>query len=866
MQAVAVFFRLWIWLGYRQLKAHRWRAIAVLTGIALGAAVFTSVRLAIDASMDSFTRSVDTITGKADRVITGTGGRVPETLVARLLKHPAIAAASPMLTTYTQPDVESGDPVLLIGLDPILDRAMRSWQAESPASTSSPLPWLDLMSRPYSLVVGRELADRLRLKSGDLLPLEHVLHKEAFQVLAILAPEGLATVEGGNMAITDIATFQEFTGLHGLVDRIDVVFKPNASEADIREIREMLPDSVLMELPSESKETGRVMIRSYQLNLSVLSFVSLFVGMFLVYSLVSLHATSRRHEQAVLLSLGASPRLLFLLFIAEGAFFGLAGWIAAIPVSSLMVKHLLGLVSSTISHLFVRVRVDRLALDPSEVVLSFLVTVAISILAAFQPAREAMKVPPREAMLMLEGSEEHDGATRRLALLGLVLALLVWPLSKLPPVGFAPLSAYVATFLLFSGFSLFSPYLLRLMGSGLPPLLRRIGGQTAYLAGRYLKDSGARIAISVGALITAVALFVALVIMVHSFRGTVELWVDQSIGGDLFITPKMATVNRYRDPLPPEIVSELNDLDAGADVLAYRRVYLSQGGHPYLLEAIDVEVFTEYGRWLFQEGDEADLIPKVIRGEGVVVSEVFANQTGVAVGDTYRAQVEGATLEAPVLGIFRDYRTQGGVINMSLKHFQKLTGDKSWSGARIHFRDRVADRSARAASLQGELIRRSLQHRQAVEVMAGEDIRRGILKIFDETFAITTILLVIALVVAALGITTTLTVLVLERSRQIHTLIAGGASRMQIRSMIFWEAVLMVLAAESIGLACGSLLSLLLIFVINRQSFGWTFIYGVDWTSLLVSFPMILATALLAALPAAQLTLRRSSALALREK
>jgi putative ABC transport system permease protein len=223
-------------------------------------------------------------------------------------------------------------------------------------------------------------------------------------------------------------------------------------------------------------------------------------------------------------------------------------------------------------------------------------------------------------------------------------------------------------------------------------------------------------------------------------------------------------------------------------------------------------------------------------------------------------------LEAPVLGIFRDYRTQGGVVNMSLTHFQQLTGDKSWSGARIHFRDRAADRAARAASLQGELIRRSLQHRQAVEVMAGEDIRRGILKIFDETFAITTILLVIALVVAALGITTTLTVLVLERSRQIHTLIAGGASRMQIRSMIFWEAVLMVLAAESIGLACGSLLSLLLIFVINRQSFGWTFIYGVDWTSLLVSFPMILATALLAALPAAQLTLRRSSALALREK
>ena len=119
---------------------------------------------------------------------------------------------------------------------------------------------------------------------------------------------------------------------------------------------------------------------------------------------------------------------------------------------------------------------------------------------------------------------------------------------------------------------------------------------------------------------------------------------------------------------------------------------------------------------------------------------------------------------------------------------------------------------------------------------------------------------------AALGITTTLTVLVLERARQIHTLMAGGAGRMQIRSMIFWEAVLMVLAAESIGLACGSLLSLLLIYVVNRQSFGWTFIYSIDWNAIMVSFPLILATALLAALPAAQLALSRPSALVLRER
>ncbi|NTV43053.1 MAG: FtsX-like permease family protein [Syntrophobacteraceae bacterium] len=139
------------------------------------------------------------------------------------------------------------------------------------------------------------------------------------------------------------------------------------------------------------------------------------------------------------------------------------------------------------------------------------------------------------------------------------------------------------------------------------------------------------------------------------------------------------------------------------------------------------------------------------------------------------------------------------------------------------------------------------------------------MRIFDETFAVTGVLLVIALMVATLGIATTLTVLVLERTRQLHTLRAVGASFGQIRMMILWEAILMVFAGEIIGLACGFLLSRLLIFVVNRQSFGWTFIYSVDWGSILLSLPLILTTALAAALPAGQALFKRSPAQALKE-
>ena len=127
-------------------------------------------------------------------------------------------------------------------------------------------------------------------------------------------------------------------------------------------------------------------------------------------------------------------------------------------------------------------------------------------------------------------------------------------------------------------------------------------------------------------------------------------------------------------------------------------------------------------------------------------------------------------------------------------------------------------------------------------------------------------LLIIAILIAALGITTTLTVMVLERTQQLNTLIAVGAGKGQIRSMIFWEAIFLVLVGECMGLLCGIMLSYILVYVINLHSFGWPFIYSVDWGVLFLSFPLIILTALAAALPAVRVVFRRSPATLLRER
>jgi len=854
MQRLILTARLFTHFSLRHMRHHKGRAITVLVGIALGAAVFTSVRLSVDASLAAFTRSVDLMAGKADRVVIGTGGGVPESLVSRLLRHPAVREASPVMRTYVRPPESKEMSFLLIGIDPILDSPLRFWSADKGALKDT-VPWVELIRSPDTFIAGDALLRQFGWHPGQAVRLEHPRQTRTFRIAGRLNPGGLAGVEGGRIAIMDISTFQEFTGRIGVVDRIDIIFAP---DADPRSLPHFLPAGTSLSVPSEARRTGKAMIRAYQINLSVLSFASLFVGMFLVYSLVALNAASRRHEIAILRALGASPRTIFRLFLAEGTLLGILGWLAAVPLSAVMVRYLLSGVSQTISTLFVRVHVDQLFLSPLEILASFGLTVCVSAAAAFQPAREAMAVSPKEVMIRLPGTSLRDRPARRLALLGLLLLAGVAPLSALPGLPGLPLPGYMATLLLFVGFALLAPFCLRRFGLLLAPIMARFG-KPAYLAAAYVRDSGTRTAISVGALITAVALFVSLVIMVHSFRRTVELWVNQTISGDLFAGAKMADLNGFRDPMPPDIIEALGRLNTPADLVPSRRFSLKAGGFPYQLEAMTMAPFFRRGDFIWIGPRSPELVRRLLNGDGVVVSEVFANRTGLGAGDTYRARVGEHRLKFPILGVIRDYRTQGGVVFVEMDAVRRLIPGMGWTGVRFYLRDP----STGLEPLRQELIGCCGDR---LEMISGRSLRGQVLKIFDETFAVTTVLLIIALIVAALGITTTMTVRVLERSHQLHTIMAVGGALRQIRTMILWESTLLVVAGETAGLLCGFLLSYLLIFVINRQSFGWTFIYGVDWAALAVSIPLIVTVSLSAAVPALREVFRKPPATLLRQR
>lgn len=829
----------------RHLARDPWRTLTVTIGIAVGVSVFLSIRLAVNASVESFTRSMDHLVGKADYTIRSQGRGVPDSLYARLSAHPSVQHATPVLSAYVRFKDPEQEPFLLLGIDPLSERPFRETRWVAADSTQERNIFVALLSDPFTLVASQRLALSHNLKADDAVQVLHGHNIASFRIVGLLEDRGTALVEGGKIAICDLATAQEFMNRPGVVSRIDLIVRSGVREDELASIEEMLPGSCELVRPSDAKETSLAMVRAYRMNLSALSFVSLFVGMFLVFSIVAVNAARRRHETAILLSLGGESRTIFFMFLGEGAFFGLAGWLIGFPLSLFLARRLVGLVSATITTLFVRVEVDKMILSPEEIIVSFLMTLFVSVLAAYIPARETARIAPREAMSPETFERTRRIRAPRLAVGGLLLIGLSIPTAKMPAVHETPFGGYVSILMIFVGFTMLAPSVLIFMGRHAPGVMHKVFGEPGHLAASYLSGAVSRTAIAVGALITAIALFIGVSIMVSSFRSTVRMWVEQNIVGDLFVRPDASAINHYQVWMAPEVVEYLQEHPGVQEGYFYHRTELVDKGGRFLLEAGRIDVLWHHGRFLLMGGDEDRIMEQLIRGKGVIVSEVYATRRGLRAGDRLTLTFGGIRHAWEVLALYRDYRTGGGVVFVDLKRFQEIYKDQRIGGVNL-FLFPGADPHAVTSDL---LKRFGLQY--ALSSVVGEDLRKNVLIVFDETFSITYVLMFIALLVAALGVATTLSLLIRERRKQLGMIMAVGGSSCQIRLMVVLEAFLMGAVGHIIGMGCGLVLSYLLVFVINKQSFGWTFLYEVPpWTGV-VSFVLIVVAAILAAVPPA---------------
>jgi len=829
-----VLFHLLKNITLRHLRYHKGRTLLSMVGIALGVAVFVSVQIAIHTAIESFNASVDHVSGKANLQVTFFGRGFPEEVYLRVKKVPGVKAATPVIQYVSKMDEPIGEPLYLLGIDVFSDRPFREYQFYENDDEG-----LLFLKTPHSIAITEKLANRHGLKRGDRINLIVGSKKVTFTITNLLKMAGPAKSLEGNFGLIDIASAQEALEKVGLIDRIDlIVDKSRSIEATERELKKVIPPGV--EVRRSDTRSGQIekMVSAFHLNLTALSFISLIVGMFLIYNAVSISVIQRRREIGILRSIGLTRPQVLTLFIAEAAWIGCLGSLIGIGVGIGLAKLMLYLVSRTITALYILVKAEHLVISPIILTAGFGMGVLASVLSSIGPAREASKIASKEALALgtLETKIKLRLGYFNLIGIGLLILSLILALQR--PIDHQPLFGFLAALLILIGVSFLIPSVTTFLNRLLAPLLHRLFGSEGKLASRYLHDSMARTAITIAALMTALSMLISISIMILSFRKTVDLWVEQSINGDVFIFPGSYSITGYSALLPLEVSRQLPSLPGVKAVDSFRALEVEYQGQPAIIASVDGQVFLNMKVIRFTRGNPRAILRQFAAGQAILVTESFSLRHNVKAGDRITLNTPQGEKEFLIAGVFYDYSSDWGMVLLEKKLFQSLWKDETIHSAGIYLKEGFSMESFK------EMIRERYSKPYRLFVVSHRELRKEVLKIFDQTFAITYALEFIAIVVAILGIVNSLNALIIERQRDIGIVRAVGAFQRQIQKTTLIEAGMIGFFSHILGLLCGFLLSLLLIYVINKQSFGWTIQFSIPLWSLVESWLVVMVTSI----------------------
>jgi putative ABC transport system permease protein len=558
------------------------------------------------------------------------------------------------------------------------------------------------------------------------------------------------------------------------------------------------------------------MLAAFRWNLRLLSYIALVVGAFLIYNTISISVVRRRREIGVVRALGGSRSAILGAFLGEASCLGFAGALIALPLSRLMAAGAVKLMALTVESLYVSSRPGSIDLTSNSVALAILIGVGVAVASALSPAREAMLVPTVDAMS--HGRREYAAQMHkgRDLVIAVLLAAAAACASQLPPVARKPLFGYLAALLVIVAAAYAIPALVNSLSSLTAQSLRKLLGVEGLLASRSLAASLNRTSVLVAALSTAIAMMVSVGIMVGSFRQTVVTWMNGQLPADLYIRPAGRLAADRHPTLSPDLAEKIAALPGVASVDRLRAYEITYDGMPVTLASMEMTTSRSYRNSDFFSGRPAEAVLAELRGaNNIIVSEPFTNKHHVRTGDTIALSLGESRADFRITDVYPDYSAERGFILMDRETALRYLPDPLPSNLAIFLAPATTVDNVRKAILQLAADRHLL-------IFSNRDLRAEAIRIFDRTFAITYALEAVAVFVAVMGIAGALLALVIDRRRELGLLRFLGASAQQIRKLILVEAGLLGFLANLVGSLLGYFLSLVLVFVINKQSFGWT--------------------------------------------
>jgi putative ABC transport system permease protein len=837
MARLKLFYRLML----RPMLREPVRMGLTILAVAIGVAVVLAIELAGSAAVGSFHSSLETLAGNYTLEIVAVGG-VPDSVVRMLAAEPVPLQYSARMEDYAT-ITESKETQPLVGVDMIAEGSQYLAADHAPTeANSNPIETsLKYLEQPTSVWVGSSL----KKKIGDQIELLTNDQKRMCIVRGVYPDSS-----GNDSAIVmDLAGAERALKRSGRLDRILLKLPKNAdSESWQKRIAALLPAGAEIRPQGTATAENRKMLSAFRWNLRLLSYIALIVGAFLIYNTISISVVRRRAEIGVVRALGASRRDVGVAFLGEAIGIGIAGALLGLPLGTALARGAVKLMALTVDMLYVSSRPGDIRLTASSISLAVIVGAGVSVLSALGPARDAMQVSPVDAMA--RGRREYAARMNKARDLWIaaILAAVAAAISRLPALAGKPFFGYSAAVLLIGAAAHAIPAFVNLLSWG--QLSRRLLGVEGLLASRSLVGSLGRTSVLVGALATAVAMMTSVGIMVGSFRQTVVSWMDHQLPADLYLRPAGKEAADRHPTISPGLIEQIAKLPGVAAVDRLRAYEISYGGMPVTLASMDTEALGPYDKSNFFSGRPPEKVLSELRGQNaILVSEPFTYKHHVRSGDSIELALGESRVKFRVVDVYFDYSSERGTVLMDRGTLLKYLPDTTSTNAAVFVQAGV-----KPGRVRQEILEAAAGHQ--LLIFSDSDLRAEAIRIFDRTFAITYALEAIAVLVAVMGVAGALLALVIDRRRELGLLRFLGASSKQIRKLILAEAGLFGLLANLAGLLLGYFLSLILIFVINKQSFGWTIRFHWPVAVLLGALTVVYAATVLAGLYPAEVAVK----------
>ncbi|HMR39071.1 MAG TPA: FtsX-like permease family protein [Ignavibacteria bacterium] len=835
----------------RYLFRHPWQFGLSVLGIAMGVAIVVSIDIANYSSATAFNLSMDAVAGKSTHQITGTSEGIPDSLYTNLRIGKGLRNIAPVIESYVSIPDTGREVFKLLGVDIFAEKPFRDYLSQTGISLEGGLK--DFLTRPNSALLSEESIVKLKKKTGDTLS---VLINGKMKTLYLAGlinetSDNKSALE--NLFITDIASAQELTEKGNKIDYIDLIL---SNESDEQSLKSILPEGFVLQKSGSRSETAEQMMDAFNINLTSLSLLALIVGLFLIYNTMTFSVVQRKVLIGTLRSIGVTSNEITGMIILEALVMGIIGTIAGFVFAYFISKILIVFLSQTINDLYFVVSVREIYISPEIILKGIGLGVFATLISAVYPAREASKINPRSAMIRSEQESSVLKKVPRMTITGIAImvsgAIILFIPSKniwLSYIGILPVII---------GFSLTTPLMIIIVEKVFSPVYKKLFGITGKMASGSILQNISRTYIAIAALALAVAATVGVGIMISSFRSTVINWLEARLNADIFVSAPSLISRRNDAVLPEELLDKIKMIDEVEDYNYYRELILNQEGKEYHLIASGLSK-RSYPGFKFKEGDPDEIWNKFEAGD-VILSEPFAFRNDLSAGSVLKLKTDNGMKDFNVAGIYYDYASDQGLVTIQYDQFRKHWNAKGYSGIAVFVKDGIPVSSVK------DKIQSLETNGQQLLVRTYKYILDSSIEVFDRTFLIAKVLQILSVIVAFIGILSSLMSLQLERRRELGILRANGLLPSQLFKIVNLQTFLMGLTAGILALPLGCILATILVYIINKRSFGWTMQFEIMPSILIEAMILSIVAALLAGIYPGYKMSKTSPANALREE